>query len=185
MKPNWNWLIARGIFGIVFGLLAFIWPATALIAVSVLFAVYVLVAGAMSVMAAFDQYRSHQKWMLLGLQGIVGIVAGIAALFYPGIALFSLIVLIALWAMVSGIVELALAFSAREFVGHPVWLGLAGLASILFGGAVLAWPLNGISFLVAFIGAYAVINGILFITWGIRHKTPSDSSPKLKSAFGT
>jgi uncharacterized membrane protein HdeD (DUF308 family) len=181
----WNWMIFRGIFGVIFGILAFMWPISALVAVAALFSVYVLIAGALSLGAAYEQIHEHRSWGVLMVQGLVGVIAGLAALFYPGLALMSLVILIAAWALLSGLLEVSFAIGNRENIDHPVWLGLAGFVSLLFGGALLAWPLSGLTFLVAFIGAYALVNGAFLIAWGARRHMPEDRGEKrrLRSAY--
>lgn len=179
-------MIFRGIFGVVFGILAFIWPITALIAVASLFAVYVLIAGAMSLTAAYEQYRENHRWGLLLFQGVVGVMAGLSALFFPGLALFSLVILVAAWALLSGLLEITFTLTNRENIDHPIWLGVAGLVSLLFGVTLLVWPLNGLTFLVAFIGAYALVNGAFLIAWGARRHIPREQCKRrvLRTAYG-
>src|SRR3981081_4005948 len=105
-KRDW-WLLAiRGVAAILFGLAAFVWPGITLELLVLLFAIYVLVDGIMSLIAFLR--RSGQQVSLL-VQGIVSIVAGVIALLFPSLAALAVVILIAGWAILTGIAEIALA----------------------------------------------------------------------------
>lgn len=170
-KRDW-WLLAiRGVAAILFGLAAFVWPGLTLEFLVLLFGVYVLVDGVLSI-AAFIRRGSQSLSMLF--KGIAGIVAGVIAVVFPGLAALSLVILIAAWAILTGISEVALTFRLHERLTIELLWVLAGIASIIFGILLVVFPAAGALALVWFIGAYAIFFGVLLVILGfsLRAATP-------------
>jgi uncharacterized membrane protein HdeD (DUF308 family) len=170
-KRDW-WLIAiRGIAAILFGLAAFVWPGLTLEALVVLFAIYVLVDGVVSTVA-FLRRPGQSPSLVVG--GIVSIIAGVIALIFPGLAALSVVILIAAWAIITGVAEIALTFRLRERLTVELLWMLAGIASIIFGVVLIVFPAAGALALIWFIGAYAFFVGLLLVILGfsLRAATP-------------
>jgi uncharacterized membrane protein HdeD (DUF308 family) len=170
-KRDW-WLIAiRGIAAILFGLAAFVWPGLTLDALVILFAIYALVDGVVSIVAFVRRPRESPS-MLLG--AVVSIAAGVVALVVPGLAALSVVILIAAWAILTGVAEILLPFRLHERLTVELLWVLAGIASILFGIVLIVFPAAGILALIWFIGAYALFLGVLLVILGfsLRAATP-------------
>jgi uncharacterized membrane protein HdeD (DUF308 family) len=166
---NWWLLVLRGICAILFGVLAFTWPGMTLGALVLLFGVYAFADGILAFVAAFSNSTGRPWWALV-LGGLVSIAAAMATFLYPGITAMALLVLIALWAIVTGVVEIAAAIQLRREIKGEVWLGLAGLASLLFGVVLLARPGVGALAVVWMIGGYSVMFGVLLVALGFHVK---------------
>ena len=67
-----------------------------------------------------------------------------------------------------GIFEIAVAIRLRNVITHEWWLGLSGALSIVFGVLLMLAPGAGAVALVLWIGAYAVIFGVLLVALGVR-----------------
>ena len=171
-QRDWWLLSIRGIAAILFGLVAFVWPGLTLEFLVILFAIYVLVDGALSVFV-FVRRPGQSPSMLV--QGIVGIAAGAIALVFPGLAALSVVLLIAAWAILTGIAEIALTFRIRERLTVELLWVLAGIASIVFGILLVVFPSAGALTLAWFIGAYALFIGVLLVILGfsLRAAAPS------------
>ena len=86
LARNW-WLLAlRGLAGVLFGILAFVWPAITLFVLVYLFGAFALVNGICSLVLAWYAPRGYPRFGALILGGILSIVAGLIAFFLPGIA---------------------------------------------------------------------------------------------------
>lgn len=171
-QRDW-WLLAiRGVAAILFGLAAFVWPGLTLEFLVVLFAIYALVDGVLSIFV-FVRRAGQSPSMLV--QGIVGIAAGVIALLLPGLASLSLVLLIAAWAILTGVAEIALTFRIRERLTVELLWVLAGIASIVFGTLLVVFPSAGALALVWFIGGYAMFIGVLLVILGfsLRAATPT------------
>jgi uncharacterized membrane protein HdeD (DUF308 family) len=111
------------------------------------------------------------KWALV-LRGILGITVGVLILARPlqSIAAFALV--IALWALIDGIVRIVHAFDLRPVVPHWWVLLLAGLVSAAFGAAALYYyPVLSLAFAVAWAAWWLIIGGALGIYVAVREKS--------------
>jgi uncharacterized membrane protein HdeD (DUF308 family) len=88
----------------------------------------------------------------------------------PAWTALALLFLIAGWAVVTGMLEIAAAIRLRREIDHEWLLALAGVVSILFGVVMIARPGVGALAVVWAIAGYAVLFGILLIALGFRLK---------------
>ena len=166
---KWWWtLVVRGVIAIVFGLLAFVAPPFGIAMLVALFAAWALIDGVGSLIAGFRTRGQDRSWWIEILEGVVSIAAGIVALVMPGFAAEVLVLLIAVWSIVTGVIEIGLAIRLRRVLEGEVWLALAGVASILFGGLILLFPAAGALSLVWLLGSFAIAFGAFLIMLGWR-----------------
>jgi uncharacterized membrane protein HdeD (DUF308 family) len=168
LAKNWWSLVLRGVAAILFGILTFVWPGITLFALVFVFAGYALVDGVLSLAGAVRAAERHDRWGALMLEGIVGVLAGAVTVFWPRITAVSLVFVIAAWAIVTGVAEIAAAIRLRRHI-HGEWLlALAGAASIVFGVLIGASPLLGALVIAVWIGAYMLVFGIVLLALGFR-----------------
>jgi uncharacterized membrane protein HdeD (DUF308 family) len=165
---SWWALALRGLAAIIFGILAFIWPGITLAALVFLFGVYALVDGAFAIVAGIRATKENNRWWLLLIEGILSVFAGVLAFVVPGITGFFLIVLIASWAIVTGVFEIAAAIQMRKQITGEWMLALSGVASIFFGLALLIRPSVGALAVVWIIGSFAIVFGVLMVALGFK-----------------
>jgi len=167
-KLNW-WLLAlRGLVAVLFGVLAFMWPGATLITLVWLFGAFALVNGILSLVLATKAPKGYPKVGSLILGGLLGILAGLLAFVMPGITALGLLILIAAWAIVTGIMELVAAVKLRKIINNEWLLVLAGIASVVFGVLLLFQPAAGALVLIWWIGAWALLSGILLMILAFR-----------------
>jgi uncharacterized membrane protein HdeD (DUF308 family) len=162
LAESWWAVGLRGILGILFGLICLLTPGLAVEVFVILFAAYMLVDGVFAIAAGVKAARNGERWGLLILEGIVDLAAGLVAVLWPAITLVALVWLIAIWAVVTGALMLAGAFSLNLDHGRW-WLALGGIASIIFGILLVIEPLIGAVVLTLWIGAYALVFGIFLL----------------------
>lgn len=159
IAENW-WLVAlRGGASILFGALAIAWPGLTLLVLVWLFGIYAASDGVFNIMSGVRGVRKRRRDWILVLLGAAGIAAGITAVVWPGMTALILVVLIGVWAMVTGVLEIAAAVRGRAEGGARWLLMLAGLGSVVFGILVVLLPGAGALALVLLIGAYAIASG--------------------------
>lgn len=167
--PRYWWALAvRGVAAVVFGILAFVWPGLTLGLLVLLFGVFALVNGVLAIISAVRS-KGEQVWTLL-LEGVVGILAGLAVLVWPGLTALVLLYFIAGWAILTGALEAASAIRLRKVIDNEWSSLLGGVLSIVFGAILLVAPAAGALALVWIIAVYAVLYGItLFgLAWRVR-----------------
>jgi uncharacterized membrane protein HdeD (DUF308 family) len=181
ISRNWWVLAVRGALAVLFGVLAFALPSITLGALVLMFGAYAVVDGVLALYHALAG-DAGSRW-LLALEGIVGVLAGIATLFYPGITALVLLYVIAGWAVVTGVLEIVAAIELRKVIDNEWLLGLGGLASIVFGVLLAVQPAAGLLTVVWLIGAYAVVFGVLLV--GLAFKIRSIGQPTDHSTAST
>ena len=157
----WWVILLRGIFAILFGIAAFIWPGLTIEALVLLFGAYALADGIVAVIVGIQQYGEIQRWWAVVLEGIAGIALGVLTLFWPGTTTTVLLAFIAAWAIVTGVFEIVAAVALRKVIQGEWTLILAGAASVLFGVLMVLQPAAGAVAIIWLIGAYALIFGVL------------------------
>ena len=157
----WWMILLRGIFAILFGIAAFIWPGPTIEALVLLFGAYALLDGIFAVIVGIQQYGETQRWWAAVLEGIAGIVLGVLTLLWPGTTATVLLAFIAAWAIVTGVFEIAAAVWLRKVIEGEWTLILAGALSVLFGVLLLVQPTAGALAIIWLIGAYAIVFGVL------------------------
>ncbi len=166
LSQNWWLVVLRGILAILFGVLAFVWPQITWLTLIIMFGVYAIVDGIIAIVSGLSRTRESSRWWVFLLEGLIGIGAGIVALVWPGVTSLVLIYMIASWAVITGILEIAAAIRLRN---SSEWvLGLGGLVSIGLGVLLFFQPAAGGLAIIWTIAAYALIFGILLVILGFR-----------------
>jgi uncharacterized membrane protein HdeD (DUF308 family) len=160
---SWWALAIRGVAGILLGIAAFAWTGLTLLVLITLFGAYLFVDGLFAIIAGIR----GGSW-LVGLEGLLGIVAGGLVIWRPGIAGVALVYLIALWAILTGAAELGAAYFLRRIVPSEWLLVVAGIVSIIFGVMLAINPSAGLVTITWLFGAYMLVFGALALALGIR-----------------
>jgi uncharacterized membrane protein HdeD (DUF308 family) len=182
LAQNWWAIVLRGVCAVLFGVLAFSWPGITLAVLILFYGAYALVEGVLAVAWALVGRRGGSfPWGVL-LSGLAGVVVGIWTFMYPGITALALVYLIAAWAAVRGIFEIIAAFHLRKEINNEWLLALSGLLSLGLGLLLFAAPGAGALAVLWWIGAFAIVFGILEIILGFRLKGLRDrAAPALRS----
>jgi uncharacterized membrane protein HdeD (DUF308 family) len=164
LAENWWMLLVRGLAAIAFGVIAFLWPNITLAALVYLWGAFAIVDGIFAIWAAFNLSGADTgpRWWL-GLSGVVSILAGIAAFAYTGMTALVLLMIIAVWAIIIGALQLYAATQLWKVIDNAWWLILSGLLSIAFGAVLIGWPNQGALALIWTIAWFAVFFGCMFI----------------------
>jgi uncharacterized membrane protein HdeD (DUF308 family) len=169
-RSYWWLLILRAVVAILFGILAIISPAFALLFLVYLFAAYVLIDGIFSVIVALQERTAYSRWWILLLGGIAGIILGVVTFIWPGVTSLVLFYLVAAWAVVTGIFEVIAAFSVRA-AGVEWLLVLGGVLSIIIGIIFFLHPVASILTIVWLLGVFALVYGLILIVRAIQFRS--------------
>lgn len=161
LTRNWWAVGLRGLFAILLGIVAFVWPGITLEALVIVFGAYAIVDGVFAIVAAGASASLGGRWGWLLFEGMLSIIAGIMTFAWPGITALALLWLISVYAFATGILEIAAAF---QLGGSNGWLlGLGGVLSIGFSILLVVWPASGLLSLVWLIGFYALFFGFMLV----------------------
>ena len=165
-KGWWLYLLA-GLLWIGFGWVVLSFNFTTVWAVAVFFGIGFILGGVMELVVS-AQTRDW-RWLHITF-GIISIVAGVVAMFWPGETFLVLAAIIGWYAMIAGIADLATAFATRED-NELWWLQLVlGIAQVMVGFWAVGYAGRSITLLVVWVGAAALARGIssLFLAFGLR-----------------
>ena len=113
----------------------------------------------------------EQNWWVIALRGVLGLLFGLVALFFPGVTILSLVLLFSAYMLVDGAFSIAGAIRAMGRNERWGWLMLNGIWSILTAIVAFLWPgLTAIVF-VLIIAAWSVVSGALMLTAAYRMRS--------------
>ncbi len=165
--PQYWWVLALGgVFSILFGLAALVWPGLTLIILVWLYGFYALLYGIVQIVGMFRAIGQHRTWWPQLLLGLVSIGAGLFVLFNPGLGSLALLLVIAIWAIVLGTVEVVTGITQANLL-----LVVMGVISVLFGLVLFANPFAGALALVWVIGVFATVRGIVLLVGAFQAPT--------------
>jgi uncharacterized membrane protein HdeD (DUF308 family) len=161
--------LVRGLIAIVFGIVLFAFPISAVAALVILFGAYAFVDGVLVIVQAFRfAHPDTGRWWWLLAQGIAGILIGVITFFYPGITAGTLAILIAFWAIITGGFEIGAAIRLRRDVPGEIFLIVSGVLSIVLGALLFLFPLAALLTVVWLLAAYSIIAGVALIALALR-----------------
>lgn len=167
-KDLWWLLTLRGVALLLLGFFALLWPGITLLVFGILLGVYFLVTGIVDIIVGVRSFGHHGLWFLRTLLGILELVVGVYILDQGvAIAVLTLILLIGVFFIFQGIVEIVSSFRTSKDVGMRLWLIFVGLIGVIAGMVVLRQPVaSGVVF-TWLIGFYGVFAGALSIAAGL------------------
>lgn len=158
----WWLMLARGALAIVFGLVAIVAPVSTIAALLIIFGVFSIVDGIVAVAGGVATRGTSWGWVVFN--GLLGIVIGIVALRYPETTLLAMVLVIAAWALVTGVFAIFGAIEGRREGGRAWgWTLVSGILSVLLGLLFTLDPVAGAGTLVLVTGVYAVLLGATWI----------------------
>ncbi len=168
LAANWRALALRGLVALLFGLVVLFWPGLVLAVLAVLFGIYALVDGAITFVPALRSSDRDAQRSLPVAEGVVGIIAGLVALLWPGLSASGLVYVIAGWAVATGVLKILSAIALRAEVENGWLLAGSGALSVLFGTVLVVLARSDLPFLAPFIGVFAVVVGLALVVFAFR-----------------
>jgi len=171
LSTSWWVLLLRGLVAIAFGVLTWAQPGISLAALVLLFGVFTLADGVLGVWTAISGRKDNAHWWVLLLLGLVSVAIGIVTFVAPGVTTMALLYYIAIWAIIIGVLQIIAAIRLRAEIKGEWLLGLAGLASVVFGVVLIVHPGAGVLTVLWLIALYAVLSGILLVFLALRMRS--------------
>ena len=160
----WWMIVARGLIAIAFGVLLLTDPVSTVAAFSWVYGVFVIADGAVAIAYGMGIFgRANHRGLVIG-RGILAIAAGVVAIAWPGLTAFAVLVLVGVWAIVVGLVEIGEAFSLRDAHHRRWYLSLvSGVAYLLLGVLVFVSPVSTALALTWLIGVLTIAAGLAIL----------------------
>jgi uncharacterized membrane protein HdeD (DUF308 family) len=112
-SKRWWVLLIEGILSVIAGVLTFAWPGITLLILLGLIAGWAIVTGLLEIVAAIQMRKYITNEWLLVLSGVASLLFGVLLLINPGIGLLTVAWIIGAYAVVFGVLLLALGFKLR------------------------------------------------------------------------
>ena len=170
LAKYWWTLVLRGIVAILFALLCLFWTKDILNLLVILFGVFILIEGLVSIFGAVNAAKEHNEWWIYVLRGLAGIILALMVFFWPEITAVILVYFIAIWAIVMGAIELFLSSKFVKEISMKWILTGIGVFSLVIGLIILFFPYTSLLTIVWVIGLFTLISGIGLIAFGLQVK---------------
>jgi uncharacterized membrane protein HdeD (DUF308 family) len=168
----------RGLLAVGVGIVSVAWPDVTVGAFVILFAVFAFIAAVTDTMRAFSSDKAGPVAGYLFL-ALLSVAAGVAALVWPGITAFVLVIWVGAWALTTGIVEAALAFRQGESAGERAGWLLTGVVSIALAVVLFIRPDIGALSLATVFGLFAIIYGASSVVLSVRARKAKSAARRL------
>lgn len=167
-KGAWIWAVVRGALAIVFGIVAMVAPITTAIVLAIVIGIFAIVDGIIDLIDAI-RHRGTSGVGLRVFLGVISLLFGIIILVWPGKTIGFMVILIAIWSIVIGLLQVIANVGIRkEAPGVWVWGVISGALGIVFGVLVL-FNLNiGLVALIWLMGIWAIVFGVALIVLGLQ-----------------
>lgn len=175
LSQYWWFFLLRGLFAVGFGLLALLRPVAAFTGLVLFLGAYMFVDGLFSIIIAINERKTSANWVWLLATGLFGVLIGILTYINPFATATVLLYMVAFWALVIGLAEIALAIRLRKQIRGEGWYIAVGVITILFGLLVFLNPVAGAISLTVVFGSYALIIGGLLIALALRLRRRKDT----------
>ena len=165
LKQSWRTLMARAVIAILVGLFALLDPHGLWVVLAVLFAFFAICDGLLHVAMGWRESPRAWSWVALGA---FELAMGLWVAFQPGLALRTFMLLLGVWAVVRGLLEIQLGLVLRRRVPGEFWLIFSGLASVVLGVLLFLQPALGLVATSWLFGGYALLAGVLGILLALK-----------------
>lgn len=176
LARRWPLVVARGVLAVLFGLIAIGWPSITVLALAFLWGAYAIVDGVAGLATGLGG-RGGGDRVYLVLLGVLGIAAGAVTFLWPAITVVVLLLVIALWAIVAGVVQIAAAVRLRRVLRNEWFLAVSGVVTLVLGILLVLQPAEGAVALVVAIATFSIAWGIVLVVLGLRLRALRDRNP--------
>jgi uncharacterized membrane protein HdeD (DUF308 family) len=166
LTQHWWATVLRGLLAIGVGILAWYRPDIFWASLVLVFGVYAVVDGVFAIVAAIKTESRDRAFHLL--EGLLGIAVGVVVFLYPDQAGTAIVVVIGIWAVATGVVEIVSAIRLRREIEDEWLLGLGGVLSLVLGAILIARPQFGQVTTTYVLGTYGLIFGVVLVMLGLR-----------------
>ena len=176
---HWGWVLVFGIVTVLAGLFTLVWPGKTILVIAVLFGIQLVVAGIFRFVAAFaaDDETGGTR-VLLALLGVLSFIVGLYALRHVLLTITALALLLGIFWIVNGAVEMFAALSHRGMQGRG-WTIFMALLSIVAGIVVLAYPAISLATLAIVLGFWLLVFGVMEIVAAFRLRSAGQAATRV------
>jgi len=177
VRQTSTWSIVWGVLLIIFGMLAVGSPFVAAVAVNVVIAWLIVLAGVVHLILAFHAHGAGSLlWKLL--VGLAYLCFGAYLIMHPVLGVASLTLVLASLFLVEGILDITLFFKMRSMQGSS-WVLIDGIITLVLGLMIyMQWPSSSAWAIGTLVGVSMIISGVtrVMLSLAVRKITDTVSS---------
>jgi uncharacterized membrane protein HdeD (DUF308 family) len=168
-RRTWWALMLRGLLALAVGFFILWRPLQSIASLALVIAIWALFAGIVQMVHAFDLRPIYDRWWVLLLSGLVGVVFGVAALaYYPTLSLAFVVVWAAWWLILTGALAIYIAVEERRLRQSWGWTLAFGIVSILAGVLAVMSPPVTLAAIMGLIAGFAIVSGLVQLVGAFR-----------------
>lgn len=164
----------NGLLALLIGAFAVLDSQTLLVSLSMYFGLLVLIAGLLLLIAAYDSRRKQKKYELLLIEGAAMSVVGLLILIFPLSTLKLFLLLIGVWALLTGLIKIYIAISLGSGFAYRNVMLISGLLFSTLGLALLINPEWIVTHLLIMMGVVLIVIGMLTIYFSVMIKNAKE-----------
>jgi len=174
-RTSWA-LVIRGLLALGLGVLIFARPLDSVAALALVVAIWALVVGITEIAHAFDLRHVFSSWWVMLLAGLVSVAFGGAALYYyPGLSLAFIVLWVAWWFLITGMLGIYAALQLRKLGIQWGWTFAWAVFSVAAGVLALAYPLATLAAVMGLIAGFAIIGGAALLVGALKLRSAVQS----------
>src|SRR5437773_2658693 len=185
VRQHWWLFLLRGVAGVTFGVLTLLWPGATLVVLMAFIAAYALVDGIVALVYAFRLRPLFDRWWMLLLQGVISAAFGVLAIFNPGLSVAYIVVSVALWMLVAGLVQLLLARVQKTMGDSGRGSMVGGILSLALAVAAVVYPRVTVAAVLVLIAWFALVVGIVQLVVAFRVRSMVKAAAVVCAVCGT
>jgi uncharacterized membrane protein HdeD (DUF308 family) len=169
---NWWMFVLLGLICVVTGIVAIVWPDITLLALGLIFGIYLMIAAIIEIIEAI--FGPPGGRALSAILGVIALIAGLICIRRPGESLLAIVIVVGVYLIAEGVIRVVRAFEIHEGRG---WSIVLGVLDAIVGIVILAWPGIGLVTLAILFAVTMLVRGIFAIVIGfklrgLRHEEP-------------
>lgn len=170
----WGWLLGMGVISVLIGLVALVFPGPTLLAIAILFGIQLI---ALAIFRFVEAIAAQSVWSkpVDVLLAVVAVVVGIYLVRHPFLSVLILSVLLGIFWIANGLLDLFLAASDSRLPARG-WLTAGAVLSIIAGAFVLFFPGLSMLALTVVLGVWLIAYGLILITRAIRLRSAAEGT---------
>lgn len=158
LQKAWWILLVSGLISVGIGGFLIFSPGATVSVITAIIGIFMIVAGVVRFFVAIFDRHASERWLML-FAAIIGIVLGVVVMKNPEATIAVLVLVVAVYWLISGLVELARGITNSDSPDRALRI-VFGLMSAILAVVILVWP-------AVTVGVFAVISGIYAVFFGV------------------
>lgn len=179
LGKHWGWVLAFGIVTVLAAIAVLAWPAETLLVLTVLFGCQLVVFGIYRFITAFTySFLSGGMRAMMALLGVLSLIVGLWAIRHVGLTLLALAVLLGIFWIINGAMEIFTAATEGKGLPGRGWTIAMGVLSVIAGIIVLSVPGISLLTLAIVLGCWLLVFGIMEVVAAFQLRSVAHSGPR-------